>query len=306
MVCQHLIYRNPVNPSGFHRDGCDSAFEEPVHQAVQIICESSKYAHRIAITIWRNGHIHLTCAYVDSRRIRLQDRPILAAHPVFWLSRSLAFAGCFILRLLLFFPSHRYSFSVSHSGRAAKQTYSFKRNRLVGNTASRCQCFGHGTRNHASEWARSTIESTVYFRRRSPQLNGAASRVPSAFWPAASRYHASEEAVPKGEGRAKLPFPPALRQDVPGRPSGPCLRTGKVQSGRAGRGWTDLLGNRIARAGRMAERHQGRPSRQDVSTTAGAAGHDPKDRRRRTATRDSHNKGSGGADSRQAVAGTHL
>src|SRR6266478_4963213 len=83
---------------------------------------------------------------------------------------------------------------------------------------------------------------------------------------------ASEEAVPKSEGRAELPFLPALRQDVPGRSSGPCVRTGKVQSGRAGRGWTELSGYRIARVGGMAERSQGRTSRQDVSTTSRAAG----------------------------------
>src|ERR1700680_3171273 len=96
---------------------------------------------------------------------------------------------------------------------------------------------------------------------------------------------ASEEAVPKGEGRAELSFLSALRQDVPGRHSGPCLRTGKVQSGRAGRGWTELPGDRIARVGGMVERHQGRPSRQDVSTTGRATGDDPEARRRRTATR---------------------
>src|SRR6266849_2553820 len=117
---------------------------------------------------------------------------------------------------------------------------------------------------------------------------------------------ASEEAVPKSEGRTELPFLPALRQDVPGRSSGPCLRTGKVQSGRAGRGWTELSGYRIARVRGMAERRQGRTSRQDVSTTGRAAGHDPEARRRRTATRDSDDSGSGGANSRQAVAGTNL
>ena len=31
----------------------------------------------------------------------------------------------------------------------------------------------------------------------------------------------------------------------------------KSKSGRAGRGWTELLGNRVARLGGMAERHQG-------------------------------------------------
>src|SRR5271167_3913366 len=71
---------------------------------------------------------------------------------------------------------------------------------------------------------------------------------------------ASEEAVPKGEGRAELPFLSALRQDVPGGYSGPCLRTGKVQSGRAGRGWAELPGDRIARVGGMAERRPGGPS----------------------------------------------
>src|ERR1700692_2997254 len=66
---------------------------------------------------------------------------------------------------------------------------------------------------------------------------------------------ASEKVFPKGEGRADLPILLALRQDIPGRHSGPCLRTGKVQSGRAGRRWTELLGNRDARVGGMAERH---------------------------------------------------
>src|ERR1700730_8824762 len=117
---------------------------------------------------------------------------------------------------------------------------------------------------------------------------------------------ASEEAVPKGEGRAELPFLFALRQDVPGRRAGPCLRTGEVQSGCTGRGWTELLGNRIERLRGMAERHQRRPSRQDVSTTSRAAGDDPEARRRRTATRYPHYTGPGGADSRQAVAGTNL
>src|ERR1700680_1094110 len=117
---------------------------------------------------------------------------------------------------------------------------------------------------------------------------------------------ASEKALPKGEGRAELPFLPALRQDVPGRHSGPCLRTGKVQSGRAGRRWTELSGYRIARVGRMVERRQGRASRQDVSTTGRAAGHEPEARRRRKATRNSDDPGSGGANSRQAVAGTNL
>jgi len=67
---------------------------------------------------------------------------------------------------------------------------------------------------------------------------------------------ASEKAVPESEGRTELPFLSALRQDVPGRHPGPCICTGKVQSGRARRGWTDLLGNRDVRAGGMAERYQ--------------------------------------------------
>src|ERR1700719_3648002 len=117
---------------------------------------------------------------------------------------------------------------------------------------------------------------------------------------------ASEEAVPKGEGRAELPFLSALRQDVPGGHSGPYLRTGKVQSRRAGRGWAELLRNRIGRCRGMAERRQGRPSRQDVSTTGRATGDDPEARRRRTAARNPDHTGPSGADSRQAVAGTNL
>jgi hypothetical protein len=117
---------------------------------------------------------------------------------------------------------------------------------------------------------------------------------------------ASEKAVPQGEGRAELPFLSALRQDVPGGYSGPCLRTGKVQSGRAGRGWTELSGDRIERVGRMAERHPGGPSRQDVPTTAGATGEHSQARRRRTAARYPDYTGPSGADRRQAVAGTNL
>ena len=45
------------------------------------------------------------------------------------------------------------------------------------------------------------------------------------------------------------------------RHSGPCLRTGEVHSGRARRGWTELLGNRVARVSGMAERHLEGPSR---------------------------------------------
>ena len=65
----------------------------------------------------------------------------------------------------------------------------------------------------------------------------------------------------KAKEEPRLPFLPALRQDVPGRHSGPCLRTGESQSGRAGSGWTELLGNRVDRAGGMVERHQEGPSR---------------------------------------------
>ena len=50
----------------------------------------------------------------------------------------------------------------------------------------------------------------------------------------------------------------------------------------------------------------GRPSRQDVSTTGRATGDDPEARRRPTATGYSDYTGPGGADSRQAVAGTNL
>src|SRR5450631_152161 len=117
---------------------------------------------------------------------------------------------------------------------------------------------------------------------------------------------ASEEAVPKGEGRAQLPFLLALRQDVPRGHPGPCVCTGEVQSGRARRGWADLLGNRDVGVGGMAERHQDGPSRQDVSTTSGATGDDPEARWGPKAARDSDHSGPSGTDSRQAVAGTHL
>src|SRR5450631_2138965 len=89
---------------------------------------------------------------------------------------------------------------------------------------------------------------------------------------------ASEEAVPESEERAELPFLLALRQDVPRGHPGPCICTGEVQSGRARRGWADLLGNRDVGVRGMAERPQDGPSREDVSTTSGATGDDPEAR----------------------------
>src|SRR5690349_22378291 len=61
----------------------------------------------------------------------------------------------------------------------------------------------------------------------------------------------------------------------------------KSNQGAPGVDGQELLGNRIARVRGMADRHQGGPSRQDVSTTGRTAGDDPEARRRRTATRSS-------------------
>ena len=52
----------------------------------------------------------------------------------------------------------------------------------------------------------------------------------------------------KGEGRAGLPLLSALRQDLPGGRSGPCLRTGEGQS-RARRAWMGRRSSRSSQRG---------------------------------------------------------
>src|SRR5207342_2248825 len=88
----------------------------------------------------------------------------------------------------------------------------------------------------------------------------------------------SDQAVSQGEERAGIPLLHALRQDLSGGHSDPCVRTGASQSGRARSRWTDFRANRVNRAGEVAGRHPTGVTQQDVSTTAGAEGNDPEAR----------------------------
>src|SRR5215472_13823918 len=109
---------------------------------------------------------------------------------------------------------------------------------------------------------------------------------------------AMDQAVSQGEELARIPLLHALRGY-----SGPCLCTGASQQGRAWGRWTDLRTNRIGGARGVAHWHPTGVTQQDVSTTAGAEGKDPKDRRRGAAARDSDYPGPGGADRSQDRAG---
>src|SRR4030042_1164672 len=117
---------------------------------------------------------------------------------------------------------------------------------------------------------------------------------------------ASEEALSEGEERAGIPLLPALRQDLSRGHSCSRLRTGEGQQGRAGSGWAECRDDRVTGFGGVADRHQEQSSQQDVSTTTGAAGHDPEARGRRTSPRNPDDSGPGGTDCHQAGDRTDL
>src|SRR6266446_2024085 len=69
---------------------------------------------------------------------------------------------------------------------------------------------------------------------------------------------ASKEAIYQGEAGAEFPLLCALRQNLPGRHPGPCLRVGESQSGGSGSRSTKLRGDRVGRAAEVASRPAGR------------------------------------------------
>src|SRR5207249_12306477 len=85
----------------------------------------------------------------------------------------------------------------------------------------------------------------------------------------------SEEAVLQGEGRARLSFLPALRQDLPGRHSAPRLCAGPRQCGSAGSGRRELRGDCGGGRGRMAGGPETGTDHEDVPAGTGAACDDP-------------------------------
>jgi hypothetical protein len=76
---QDLMDRNPVHAGRLHRNRMYPALLQPVGQRMQIASESGKAADRVWISISADGDEQLTCTYIDSRRIRMQDRQSVAS-----------------------------------------------------------------------------------------------------------------------------------------------------------------------------------------------------------------------------------
>ena len=68
----------------------DPAMLQPVGQGMQIASESGKAADGMGISISADGDEQLTCIYIDSRSIRMQDRQCVTS--------SLALLGHLLLR----------------------------------------------------------------------------------------------------------------------------------------------------------------------------------------------------------------
>src|SRR5882672_1087027 len=117
---------------------------------------------------------------------------------------------------------------------------------------------------------------------------------------------ASKEAIQQGEAGTELPLLFALRQNLPGRHPGTCLRVGESQSGGPRNRSTELRGDRIGRAAEVASRPAGRVVPRNVPAPTGATGDDPEGQWRRTATGDPDHSGPGGADRGQISAGADL
>jgi hypothetical protein len=90
---------------------------------------------------------------------------------------------------------------------------------------------------------------------------------------------------------------PAVRHGSSSGPPGPGLCPGAATRRRAGRGRGDVRGHQGSRAGALAGRRAGGPADGDLPPAARAMGHDFETRRWGTATRDSDESGSRGANS---------
>src|SRR5260370_32225674 len=107
---------------------------------------------------------------------------------------------------------------------------------------------------------------------------------------------ASKEAIQQGEAGTELPLLYALRQNLPGRHPGTCLRVGESQSGGPRNRSTELRGDRIGRAAEVVSRPAGRVVPRNVPAPTGATGDDPEGQWRRNATGYPDHTGPGGAD----------
>jgi hypothetical protein len=72
-ILQNLHERNPIYAGGFHGDSSDSALLQPIRKPVQIDGKRRKHPHGIRVPISGYGHINLSGADIDPRRIGIHD-----------------------------------------------------------------------------------------------------------------------------------------------------------------------------------------------------------------------------------------
>jgi hypothetical protein len=65
---KNLKERNPVDASGFHRNGLDTALLQPVRQAVQIFSEGGVGTNRLRIAVRGNSNENLSGSNIHACR----------------------------------------------------------------------------------------------------------------------------------------------------------------------------------------------------------------------------------------------
>jgi outer membrane protein assembly factor BamA len=76
---QDLVDRNPIHARRLHRARTSPALLQPVGQRMQIASERGETADGVGISISADRDEQLTCTYIDSRCIRMQNRQTVAS-----------------------------------------------------------------------------------------------------------------------------------------------------------------------------------------------------------------------------------
>ena len=74
VLFQHVVHRNSVDASGFHRRRGDAAMDQPFGHLVKIAGEGLALANRMVIPVRRYGNINLPSSNIDARSTRFKQR----------------------------------------------------------------------------------------------------------------------------------------------------------------------------------------------------------------------------------------
>ena len=77
---EHLVERDPIDSRGLQRHRSHPTTLQPPDQRFQVAGERVEHSDRLSVPVWTHRHEHLTGSDIDSRGIRLQNGPLLAAH----------------------------------------------------------------------------------------------------------------------------------------------------------------------------------------------------------------------------------